>query len=169
LRGGLNLYGYAGGDPVNFSDPFGLCPIEKTGIPCAARYVNGATVNSPKLRAALDAIAAEQNRELIVYGGDRAASRNSAVGGARNSSHLKGEAADVIFDGMSKRETADALFHNNARKDAAVRLLYHGPGAALPEHSHLDLQPGTDLYEQPKGSAPRYVPLNDPVKHEENP
>jgi RHS repeat-associated protein len=26
LAGGLNLYGYAGGDPVNFSDPFGLCP-----------------------------------------------------------------------------------------------------------------------------------------------
>ena len=23
-RGGLNLYGYAGGDPVNFADPFGL-------------------------------------------------------------------------------------------------------------------------------------------------
>lgn len=26
LAGGLNLYGYAGGDPINFSDPFGLCP-----------------------------------------------------------------------------------------------------------------------------------------------
>ncbi|HET8655017.1 MAG TPA: PKD domain-containing protein [Longimicrobiaceae bacterium] len=25
LAGGLNLYGYAAGDPVNFSDPFGLC------------------------------------------------------------------------------------------------------------------------------------------------
>jgi uncharacterized protein RhaS with RHS repeats len=25
LAGGLNLYGYAGGDPVNYSDPFGLC------------------------------------------------------------------------------------------------------------------------------------------------
>ena len=24
LAGGLNLYGFAGGDPVNFSDPFGL-------------------------------------------------------------------------------------------------------------------------------------------------
>jgi hypothetical protein len=24
--GGLNLYGYAGGDPVNFGDPFGLSP-----------------------------------------------------------------------------------------------------------------------------------------------
>ena len=26
LAGGLNLYGFASGDPVNFSDPFGLCP-----------------------------------------------------------------------------------------------------------------------------------------------
>ena len=25
LAGELNLYGFAGGDPVNFSDPFGLC------------------------------------------------------------------------------------------------------------------------------------------------
>ena len=27
LAGGLNAYGFAGGDPVNFSDPFGLCPL----------------------------------------------------------------------------------------------------------------------------------------------
>ncbi len=26
IAGGLNLYGFANGDPVNFSDPFGLCP-----------------------------------------------------------------------------------------------------------------------------------------------
>jgi RHS repeat-associated protein len=26
LAGGINLYGFADGDPVNFSDPFGLCP-----------------------------------------------------------------------------------------------------------------------------------------------
>jgi RHS repeat-associated protein len=26
LAGGLNLYGFASGDPVNLSDPFGLCP-----------------------------------------------------------------------------------------------------------------------------------------------
>jgi uncharacterized protein RhaS with RHS repeats len=27
LAGGLNLYGYADGDPINKSDPFGLCPM----------------------------------------------------------------------------------------------------------------------------------------------
>ena len=27
LAGGLNLYGYVGGDPVNYSDPLGLCPF----------------------------------------------------------------------------------------------------------------------------------------------
>src|SRR5262249_43568131 len=26
LAGGMNLYGFAAGDPVNFSDPLGLCP-----------------------------------------------------------------------------------------------------------------------------------------------
>jgi hypothetical protein len=31
LRGGLNLYGFAGGDPVNFSDPFGLRDIRVEG------------------------------------------------------------------------------------------------------------------------------------------
>lgn len=27
LAGGLNLYGFAGGDPINFGDPFGLRPL----------------------------------------------------------------------------------------------------------------------------------------------
>lgn len=35
LAGGMNLYGFGDGDPVNNRDPFGLCPIEKDGIPCS--------------------------------------------------------------------------------------------------------------------------------------
>jgi hypothetical protein len=29
----LNLYGYANGDPINFSDPFGLCPVPADRCP----------------------------------------------------------------------------------------------------------------------------------------
>jgi RHS repeat-associated protein len=36
IAGGLNLYGYANGDPINFSDPFGLkgCDDDDEGEPC---------------------------------------------------------------------------------------------------------------------------------------
>jgi RHS repeat-associated protein len=35
ISGGLNLYGYAIGDPINYSDPFGLCPKCKKVISAA--------------------------------------------------------------------------------------------------------------------------------------
>ncbi|MGH8546915.1 MAG: RHS repeat domain-containing protein [Gammaproteobacteria bacterium] len=35
LAGGLNLYGFANGDPVNFSDPYGLCPECRLLLPAA--------------------------------------------------------------------------------------------------------------------------------------
>jgi RHS repeat-associated protein len=38
LAGGLNLYGFASGDPVNFSDPFGLCPNCGTALIGAAVF-----------------------------------------------------------------------------------------------------------------------------------
>jgi len=43
LAGGLNLYGFANGDPINFSDPFGLkaCPPE-----CGAIHAIGAGLGS---------------------------------------------------------------------------------------------------------------------------
>jgi uncharacterized protein YcbK (DUF882 family) len=76
-------------------------------------------------------VAAEADRPLIVYGGDRSVERNKNVGGARRSSHLRGEAADVIFKGASKKETLDLLFHSQSRKDFGVRLLYHQVGHAI--------------------------------------
>jgi RHS repeat-associated protein len=32
IAGGLNAYGFAGGDPVSYSDPFGLCPPGGSGF-----------------------------------------------------------------------------------------------------------------------------------------
>jgi len=48
LAGGLNLYGFANGDPVNFSDPFGLWPCGPLNGVCArlavAWLTRGATM-----------------------------------------------------------------------------------------------------------------------------
>jgi RHS repeat-associated protein len=38
LAGGMNVYGFAGGDPVNYSDPFGLCPEFLDGVPCKVGF-----------------------------------------------------------------------------------------------------------------------------------
>jgi hypothetical protein len=38
--GGLNLYGFADGDPVNYSDPFGLWPVCLViGLPHSGLYI----------------------------------------------------------------------------------------------------------------------------------
>jgi uncharacterized protein RhaS with RHS repeats len=43
--GGLNLYGFGGGDPVNFSDPFGLCePWPVCAIELAGAGARGGTI-----------------------------------------------------------------------------------------------------------------------------
>jgi RHS repeat-associated protein len=42
IAGGLNSYGFASGDPVNYSDPFGLCPEWLTRKPCPGAVDVGA-------------------------------------------------------------------------------------------------------------------------------
>ena len=42
LAGGVNLYAYAGNNPVAFSDPFGLCPKE-AGKVCIAFFIQSKT------------------------------------------------------------------------------------------------------------------------------
>ena len=37
LAGGLNVYGFANGDPITYSDPFGLCVLN---LPCPRGFVN---------------------------------------------------------------------------------------------------------------------------------
>jgi len=130
-------------------------------------YVDGATVGDSYVRTALGAIANEIDRPLIVYGGDRTEQRNTEVHGARLSRHLFGSAADVRIDGLTKREIADLLYHSSARQAYGINLVYHGPGASLPEHSHLEAGgSGRDLLQQPKGAKPRYVPLTDPSERQ---
>lgn len=51
----MNLYGYAGGDPVNYSDPFGLCPNPLAqglgSLQCALEDIVGAVKAGPSIFA----------------------------------------------------------------------------------------------------------------------
>ncbi|MGI8546545.1 MAG: RHS repeat-associated core domain-containing protein [Gemmatimonadaceae bacterium] len=38
LAGGMNAWGFARGDPVNYADPFGLCPEWLDGKPCNVSF-----------------------------------------------------------------------------------------------------------------------------------
>jgi RHS repeat-associated protein len=67
LAGGLNLYGFANGDPVNFSDPFGLTPEDCRRVKCPTI---GAIQGNPALRArgeALLALSEADKRERGAY------------------------------------------------------------------------------------------------------
>jgi hypothetical protein len=57
LAGGLNLYGFAGGDPVNFSDPFGLRGDSVTVRGLYSRLqVDWLLENSPTFRSTFNAL-----------------------------------------------------------------------------------------------------------------
>ncbi|MGH7676523.1 MAG: RHS repeat-associated core domain-containing protein [Gemmatimonadales bacterium] len=64
LAGGLNLYGFADGDPVNYGDPFGLCPYVITGKPCPGLLAVGVGF-VPIAGDAIDIIGAAVGRDLL--------------------------------------------------------------------------------------------------------
>ncbi len=59
LAGGVNLYGFAAGDPVNFSDPFGLCP------PCVP-FVETVPMMNAISQIGFEALPYEQKRAMVL-------------------------------------------------------------------------------------------------------
>jgi uncharacterized protein YcbK (DUF882 family) len=51
----------------------------------------------------------EVKRPITISSGYRSPEHNASVGGAKNSRHLVGDAADIKVDGMTPREVADVI------------------------------------------------------------
>lgn len=69
------------------------------------------------------------NRPITVTSGYRTARHNAAVGGAKNSFHLKGMAADIVVEGLSARQVQVIL------KD------WPGGMGLAETFTHLDIRP----------------------------
>jgi len=65
IAGGVNLYGFAEGDPVNYSDPLGLCPFCLGGIIAAGE---GAAAGAAAAIAATAAMAAKADEISAAVG-----------------------------------------------------------------------------------------------------
>ncbi len=83
LAGGLNAYGFADGDPINFSDPFGLCtPWPDCLLHGTANWgaQHGGAIGSVALNGAAAANAAAESFAVNDLG--RAVAARDGVGGA---------------------------------------------------------------------------------------
>jgi len=95
LGGGLNAYGFARSDPVNFGDPFGLCPDA-----CVVEGGAGLVALGVGLMAATTALAAgDKLGDALSQGVDAARSLVGSVFAAVSTkiheAHLAGQAANI--------------------------------------------------------------------------
>ncbi|MEP6492499.1 MAG: RHS repeat-associated core domain-containing protein [bacterium] len=76
LAGGMNLYGFAAGDPVNFSDPFGLCPAV---LLLAGPVIGGATA----VWCGAEAVALGATAAFVWFNNSRTSGETPATAGGR--------------------------------------------------------------------------------------
>ncbi|MDP9352686.1 MAG: hypothetical protein M3P51_14255, partial [Chloroflexota bacterium] len=119
LAGGINVYGFANGDPVNYSDPYGLSAEEREDSDCGfcVRFLLQALLRvSP--RAAGAAATAGVAASRLVPGGGLAA--HEAMGGHTLREHV-GRTVPQLMARLAanpKMQQASAFFNRAAAESA---------------------------------------------------
>jgi hypothetical protein len=185
LAGGLNLYGYADGDPINRSDPFGLCPTcgdeaqefyasiatdsERSGVARASATVGGVisalwTSDTWKSTAAVLTTAAPVGRALGSFKHFGNADDAAGFAGGLRPGSFATNSATTIRTGEQARGTL-ALPHAQAPnavytvKPEFWRFV-RGPSRVKPANG----QPGGGWeYQFPTGTGPGTVSAPKPI------
>ena len=127
LAGGINLYGYAGGDPINYSDPFGLdpCKTSSAWTECLAQAVAnwGAQHGGLTGTIALNAGAA-LNAAMEATGINGAASTGDAIGRGDAAEGAVGVGLLLLPEGRSGKGliTPNRFFGSKTAEEAGAAL-----------------------------------------------
>jgi hypothetical protein len=108
----MNLYGFAGGDPVNFSDPFGLCPPNNrdlTDCELVQKAANWAARNGHT--GTLNAIAGVD--AVLSAIGETTSMESGGIGGPATAG------GGLLFRFGAKAETLEGLAGQAAKAEAA--------------------------------------------------
>jgi RHS repeat-associated protein len=150
LGGGLNLYGFADGDPVNYSDPFGLCGLPGAVASVAMGAALGAATGGYSLgAAAADAASGalcagalskvgKVARMALRYGDEAADAGRVASFTARNFRRNLGAATGGVRQGSHAHHLIPQEFHGQLR-EMGVRANFNNPrfGAWWEAGEHL--------------------------------
>ena len=98
--------------------------------PCCGLYHE-----NPRLVFALETLRGELgDHPITVYSGTRCSTWNTAIGGAKKSRHLGGEAADIVVSTVDPAEVA--------RVAGRITEFYHGGIGTYGTFTHLDVRRG---------------------------
>lgn len=103
--------------------------------------------NLRRVACVLEQIREAINRPIYVSSGYRSPAVNRAVGGAENSAHVSGLAADIRASGMTPRELAEAIRHSGIQFDQIIlefdRWVHVGLADNKPRNQLLTIRTGT--------------------------
>ena len=102
------------------------------GTPVPERYYE----NVAQLCRELEVIRAEYKRPVTILSGYRSPAYNKKVGGAKNSFHMKGMAADIVVAGIP----APVLYTRIDRMMTSLGLLHNGGLGKYKNFVHVDIR-----------------------------
>ena len=101
---------------------------------CGCGFGRSVTHISPLLIGGLQTLRDYLGRPIRISSGCRCAKHNRAVGGAIASQHLSGKAADIVIDGLTVDEIAEAVERIPVFRAGGVKL--------YPTWVHVDVRNG---------------------------
>jgi len=124
LAGGMNVYGYANDDPVNYSDPFGLCPMCVVVLGAAAEGAAVGAVTGALEQMAINAVTGAPTFEGVGRSAAVGAGVGAVTAGVGSAMRMVG----AVSKARSALRFAEAEVATKAEANAAAKA-FAGKGS----------------------------------------